>query len=108
MLGIPHRRPAMDNRINELRKQIRTLRISMIEAEAVMRAQINRDEDCAFVAGEMLRMRAVMSRLVAERSKLGDREPIIVNAVPPRRVPAAQPIVARSAKRQLSGARQRA
>jgi len=49
-----------------------------------------------------------MSRLVAERSKLGDREPIIVNAVPPRRVPAAQAIVARSAKRQLSGARQRA
>src|SRR3954451_1341239 len=108
MLGIPHRRPAMDNRINELRKQIRTLRISMIEAEAVMRAQINRDEDCAFVAGEMLRMRAVMSRLVAERSKLGDREPIIVNSVLPRRAAISPAIPARSAKRHLLAARQRA
>src|SRR4051795_5018462 len=102
------RRPAMDNRINEIRKQIRALRISMIEAETVMRAQINRDEDCGFVAGELLRMRGVMSRLVAERSELGDREPIVVNAVLPRRPPAAQPIIARSAKRHLRGSRQRA
>ena len=42
----------MDNSINEIRKQIRALRISMIEAETVMRAQIKRDEDCSFVAGE--------------------------------------------------------
>ena len=70
----------MDNRINEIRKQIRALRVSMIEAEAVMRAQIDRDEDCSFVAGDLLRMRGVMSRLVAERTELGDREPIIVTA----------------------------
>ena len=46
----------MNNRINEIRKQIRALRASMLEAEAVMREQIRRDEDCAFVAGEMLKM----------------------------------------------------
>jgi hypothetical protein len=98
----------MDNRINEIRKQIRALRTSMIEAEAVMRAQINRDEDCSFVAGEVLRMRSVMSRLVAERTELGDREPIVVNAVPPRRSPAMPPAVARPAKRHLLPSRQRA
>ena len=98
----------MDNRINEIRKQIRALRTSMIEAEAVMRAQINRDEDCSFVAGDLLRMRAVMSRLVAERTELGDREPIIVSAIPPRRSPASLPVIARPAKRHLLPSRQRA
>ncbi len=98
----------MDNRINEIRRQIRALRISMIEAETVMRAQIKWGEDCAFVAGELLKMRAVMSRLVAERTQLGDREPIIVNAVP-RRSPALPPaLAARPAKRHLLPARQRA
>ena len=40
----------MENRINEFRKQIRALRVSMLEAEAIMREQINRDDDCSFVA----------------------------------------------------------
>ena len=35
----------MDNRINELRKLIRALRVSMLEAEAIMREQINQDLD---------------------------------------------------------------
>jgi hypothetical protein len=35
----------MDNRINENRKKIRALRVSMLEAETIMRDQINRDED---------------------------------------------------------------
>ena len=30
----------MDNRINQIRKQIRALRVSMLEAEAVMREQM--------------------------------------------------------------------
>jgi hypothetical protein len=33
----------MDNRINEIRKQIRALRIRTLEAEAIMHDQINRD-----------------------------------------------------------------
>ena len=82
----------MDNRINQIRKQIRALRVSMLEAEAVMREQINRDEECSFVAEEILKMRVVMSLLVEERSLLGDREPIVVNSVVirPRR-PAVKP-----------------
>jgi hypothetical protein len=35
---------AVDNRISEIRKIIRALRISMREAEALMHDQINRDE----------------------------------------------------------------
>jgi len=82
----------MDNRISQIRKQIRALRVSMLEAEAVMREQINRDEPCSFVAEEILKMRVVMSLLVEERSLLGDREPILVNSfVIPHRRPAVKP-----------------
>ena len=77
----------MDNRISDIRRQIRALRASMLEAEAIMREQINRDEGCSFVAGEILKMRTVMSVLVRERTGLGDREPILVNSFfLPRRV----------------------
>jgi hypothetical protein len=88
----------MDNRISEIRRQIRALRVSMMEAEAIMREQVKRDEDCSFVAGDMLKMRTVMSRLVAERSVLGDNEPITVGVAPIR--PRAQrPVVVCLTKR---------
>lgn len=92
----------MDNRINDIRRKIRTIRVSMLEAEAIMREQINRDESCAFVAGEILKMRIVMSVLVKERASLGDREPIRVNGfaraaalagTPARRGPVKRPVV---------------
>ncbi len=70
----------MDNRINEIRKLIRALRLSMLEAEAIMREQVNQDLECSFVAGEILKMRTVMSVLVRERERLGDREPILVKS----------------------------
>ena len=92
----------MDNRINEIRKQIRALRLSMLEAEAIMRDQVNRDQDCSFVAGEILKMRMVMSVLVRERSMLGDREPIHVKSFfIPRRAPDNKPV--RPLKRHPSG-----
>lgn len=90
----------MDNRINEIRKVIRALRVSMMEAEAVMREQIARDQDCAFVANELLKMRGVMSGLVREKEALGDRTPILVsNHFTPRRAPT--PIFAHPLKRRL-------
>jgi hypothetical protein len=70
----------MDNRISEIRKVIRALRVSMREAEAIMHEQIKQDEDCTFVAQEILKMRTVMSELVQERTRLGDTEPIHVSA----------------------------
>ena len=71
----------MDNRITEIRNQIRKLRTNMLRAEAVMRDQIKHDEDCTIVAEELLHMRTVMRELVQERATLGDREPVIVIAV---------------------------
>ncbi|MDA9451096.1 hypothetical protein [Bradyrhizobium sp. CCBAU 21360] len=69
----------------------------MKEAEAIMHEQINRDEDCTFVAHEILKMRTVMSGLVKERSMLGDNEPILVHHLfiphrppTPSRVPVAK------------------
>ena len=80
----------MDNRISEIRKVIRALRVSMREAEAIMHEQIKRDENCTFVAQEIMKMRIVMSELVQERTRLGDTDPIIVSAfvIPRRRRPA--------------------
>src|SRR4051812_7317040 len=89
MLLVQPRERAMDNRINEIRRIIRALRVSMREAEAIMHEQINRDEDCTFVAEEVMKMRRVMSGLVQERAALGDTDPIIVaNLFVPRRRPA--------------------
>jgi hypothetical protein len=83
----------MDNRINQIRRQIRGLRVSMLEAEAVMHERINQDQECSFVAGELLKMRTVMSVLVCERESLGDREPILVKGFfIPRRPPAPKPV----------------
>jgi hypothetical protein len=66
----------MDNRINELRKEIKLLRAAMLEAEAVMRDQIQHERDCSDVALGLFAMRGVMSGLAHERGRLGDREPI--------------------------------
>jgi hypothetical protein len=98
----------MDNRINEIRKQIRALRGSMLEAEGIMHEQVNRDEECSFVAGEILKMCGVMSVLVRERESLGDREPIVVDsAFVPRRLPTPpRPVALRSVKRRLFPAEQ--
>jgi hypothetical protein len=94
---------AMDNRINEIRRLIRALRVSMLEAEAIMRDQINRDESCAFVAQEIMKMRSVMSLLVEERTSLGDTGPILVNSFFIPRRPPTEKSVARPVKRTLVG-----
>lgn len=75
----------MDNRVNELRKMIKALRVSMMEAEAAMRDQIGHDRDCTFVAQDLLNMRTVMAGLVREKQSLGDHDPIVVSChVTPR------------------------
>ena len=90
----------MNNRVNEIRKVIKALRVSMIEAEAIMREQISRDQDCSFVAEELLKMRTVMAGLVGEKQALGDRAPILVNNhVRPR--PAPKLLFGRPVKRHL-------
>ena len=96
----------MDNRISEIRKKIRALRVNMLGAEAIMHEQINRDEECSEIAGEIMVMRAAMSLLVQERARLGDREPILVNSFfIPRRAPAAPRPVSDRPIRRRSGVR---
>jgi hypothetical protein len=73
----------------------------MLEAEDYMREQINRDEECSLVAEEILHMCAVMSELVRQRAELGDREPILVNHVIPRRSLALQRVGRPPTKRKL-------
>lgn len=94
----------MDNRINEIRQQIRALRFSMLKAEAVMREQIERDEECSSIAYEILSKRTVLAALVRQKSALGDNEPIEVKGFSlPRRAfkPSRSPLAGRPAKRRL-------
>jgi hypothetical protein len=98
----------MDNRINENRKKIRLLRTEMLDAEAAIRGQIGRDEDCSETSLALLAMRAVMSELARERARLGDdRDPILIERLmKPRRPlfvkPPAMKSTARRVKRQLA------
>jgi|SRR5580692_4634105 hypothetical protein len=93
----------MDNRINENRKKIRLLRTQMLEAEAAIRAQIGRDEDCSENAIALMAMRVEMSELSKERARLGDdKEPILIERLMrPRRAPAVRPMTP-ELKRQLA------
>jgi|SRR3954471_8570899 hypothetical protein len=98
----------MDNRINELRKEIRLLRAAMLEAEAAMRDQIRHDRDCSEAALRLLVMRGVMSGLAYERGRLGDREPIGAELFfAPRRPYARKASVALPSKRQVAPAKKR-
>ena len=90
----------MNNRVNEIRKVIIALRVSMLEAEAVMHDQVAHDRDCTFVAEELLKMRTVMAGLAREKESLGDHEPILVNRQPGPR-PAPKPVFVPPAKRFL-------
>ena len=93
----------MDNRINENRKKIRLLRTQMLEAEAAIRVQIGRDQDCSAHSIALMAMRAEMSELSKERARLGDdKEPILIERLMrPRRVPAARTMTP-EVKRQLA------
>jgi hypothetical protein len=93
----------MNNRVNEVRKMIKALRISMMEAEAAMRDQINHDRHCTFVAQDLLNMRMVMAGLVREKQSLGDNEPIVVSRhVPPRAARKPFPVVKPSSVQALT------
>jgi len=98
----------MDNRINELRKEIRLLRVAMLEAEAAMREQIQCDENCSETASRLLAMRGVMSGLACERGRLGDREVIGADCFfAPRRPYARKPSLAGPSKRRVAPAKKR-
>jgi hypothetical protein len=67
----------MDNKLNEIRRKIRFLRSEMLSAEAAIRKQVNRDEDCSEASMQLMAMRVVMLGLIAERNRLGGEERLL-------------------------------
>jgi hypothetical protein len=68
---------AMDDRLNEIRRKIRSLRSEMLVAEDLMRKQINQDEDCTEVSLRLMAMRTTMLSLIGEGDSLGGSERLL-------------------------------
>lgn len=67
----------MDNKLNEIRRKIRLLRADMLSVGDHIRQQVNRDEDCAVAAGQLMSMRGAMLGLICERNRLGGEERLL-------------------------------
>jgi chorismate mutase len=69
----------MDNKINEIRRKISTLRTEMTLVEAAIREQVNRDLDCSEASYRLLAMRAEVAELIGrwKASGGGDRLPTV-------------------------------
>ena len=67
----------MDNKLNEIRRKIRFLRVEMLSAEDNIRKRVNRDEDCSEAAVHLMSMRVVMLGLISERNRLGGEERLL-------------------------------
>ncbi len=61
----------MDNRINEIRRKISTLRLEMSDLEAAVRDLLNRGLDCAESARRQIGLRRDMTRLIGEWRSAG-------------------------------------
>jgi hypothetical protein len=64
----------MDNRLNELRRKISTLRREMLDAEASIRDLVNNDRDCTESSLRLMEMRQELTALVKEWALLGGGE----------------------------------
>jgi predicted DNA-binding protein (UPF0278 family) len=64
----------MDNKINEIRRKIRSLRARMLDSEGSIRDQVNRGLDCTETSVQLMAMRREMVSLIRERDALGGRE----------------------------------
>ena len=64
----------MDNRLNELRRKISTLRLEMLDMEASIRDLVNDDRDCTESSLRLMGMRQELAALVREWALLGGGE----------------------------------
>jgi hypothetical protein len=64
----------MDNRLNELRRKISTLRREMLDVEAAIRNLVNSDRDCTESSLRLMGMRQELTALVREWALLGGGE----------------------------------
>jgi hypothetical protein len=69
----------MDNKINEIRRKISTLRAEMTLIEAAIRDQVNRDLDCSEASYRLMAMRADVTELIGlwKAAGGGDRLPTV-------------------------------
>jgi hypothetical protein len=61
----------MDNKINEIRREISSLRAKMLEAEVSIRDQVNRDLNCTETSVQLMAMRREMVSLIEVDPKAG-------------------------------------
>ena len=66
----------MDNRINEIRRKIRSLRAEMVDVEDAMHDQIRNDLDSTESALRLMAMRKELAALVAEWKAAGGSDPL--------------------------------
>jgi chorismate mutase len=66
----------MDNRINEIRRKISSLRAGMVRVEDAMRDQIRHDLDSTEPALQLMAMRTELAALVADWKAAGGSEPL--------------------------------
>jgi hypothetical protein len=66
----------MDNRINEIRRQMNVLRAEMVRVEDAMRDCIRHDLDSTESALRLMDMRKELAALVAEWRAAGGSEPL--------------------------------
>jgi division protein CdvB (Snf7/Vps24/ESCRT-III family) len=67
----------MDNKINEIRRKISALRAKMLDVEASIRDQVNRDLDCTEAALALMGMRREITALIDQRNALGGYERLL-------------------------------
>jgi hypothetical protein len=67
----------MDNKINEIRRKISSLRAEMLALEVTIRGQIARDEDCSASSLHLMGMRGQLAALLGERNALGGHERLL-------------------------------
>jgi chorismate mutase len=66
----------MDNRINEIRRKISSLRAEMPRVEKTMHDQIRNDLDCTESALQLMAMRTELAALVAQWKAAGGSDPL--------------------------------
>jgi hypothetical protein len=64
----------MDNKINEIRRKISSLRATMLDIEGSIRDQVNGDLDCTETSLQLMEMRKQMVGLIKQRDALGGQE----------------------------------
>jgi hypothetical protein len=64
----------MDNKLNEIRKQIRNLRAQMTEVENQIRLQVAHDMECSEASFRLMAMRQELVALIRQRNAVGGAE----------------------------------